>query len=196
MIHWSHDFNFFQQFCIIQSFVSVTANISAPIESVIRQFADQVSCRLIPQLTQGISSFLQKLLKYFNGTAISTPFVLPSAESVMLSFRSSLECCNKLLNVFCVIIALLYQIICDALRDLVPFLQIKKREKHPWRRVTFSKVAGYQLATLLKVTLLHGCFSRFLNCINDTKSWKPPHVLITQQLQSLHHLLVGYYSFR
>ena len=25
-------------------------------------------------------------------------------------------------------------------------------------------------ATLMKVTLLHGCFSRFLNCINDTKS--------------------------
>ena len=28
--------------------------------------------------------------------------------------------------------------ICDALRDLVPFLQFKKREKHPWRRVGFS----------------------------------------------------------
>ena len=24
---------------------------------------------------------------------------------------------------------------CDALRDLVPFLQFKKREKHPWRSV-------------------------------------------------------------
>ena len=31
---------------------------------------------------------------------------------------------------------------CDALRDLVPFVQFKKREKHPWRSVTFSKVAG------------------------------------------------------
>ena len=29
-----------------------------------------------------------------------------------------------------------------ALRDLVPFVQSKKREKHPWRSVTFSKVAG------------------------------------------------------
>ena len=28
--------------------------------------------------------------------------------------------------------------ICDALRGLVPFVQFKKREKHPWRRVTFS----------------------------------------------------------
>ena len=32
---------------------------------------------------------------------------------------------------------------CDALRDLVPFVQFKKREKHPWRSVTFSKVAGF-----------------------------------------------------
>ena len=44
--------------------------------------------------------------------------------------------------------------ICDALRDLVPFVQLKKTEKH---RVTFSKVAGF----LLKVTLLHRCFSSF-----------------------------------
>ena len=33
--------------------------------------------------------------------------------------------------------------ICDALRDLVPFVQFKKREKHPWRSVNFSKVAGF-----------------------------------------------------
>ena len=26
--------------------------------------------------------------------------------------------------------------------DLVPFVLFKKREKHPWRSVTFSKVAG------------------------------------------------------
>ena len=30
---------------------------------------------------------------------------------------------------------------CDALRDLVAFVQFKKREKHPWRSVNFSKVA-------------------------------------------------------
>ena len=28
----------------------------------------------------------------------------------------------------------------DALRDLVPLLQFKKREKHSWRSVAFSKV--------------------------------------------------------
>ena len=31
--------------------------------------------------------------------------------------------------------------ICDALRDLVSFAQFKKREKHSWRSVTFSKVS-------------------------------------------------------
>ena len=35
--------------------------------------------RLISQLIKGISRVLQKLLKYFNGTIISTSFVLPSA---------------------------------------------------------------------------------------------------------------------
>ena len=47
---------------------------------------------------------------------------------------------------------------CDVLCDLVQF---KKHEKHPWRSVTFSKV-----------TLIPGCFSRFLNCANGTKMLK------------------------
>ena len=29
-----------------------------------------------------------------------------------------------------------------ALSDLVPYVQFKKREKHPWGIVDFSKVAG------------------------------------------------------
>ena len=48
-------------------------------------------------------------------------------------------------------------IIWDVLRDLVPFVQFKKREKHSWSRVAF---------------FLHGYFSRFLNCTNGTKSCK------------------------
>ena len=59
--------------------------------------------------------------------------------------------------------------ICDALSDLVPFGQFKKREKHRCRSVNFSKVADFS-QILLKLTLLHGCFSRFLNCTNGTKS--------------------------
>ena len=62
-------------------------------------------------------------------------------------------------------------LVCGALRDLVVFVQFEKREKHPWRNFTFSKVADFSL----KVTLLHGCFSRFLNCTNATKSRKASH---------------------
>ena len=31
------------------------------------------------------------------------------------------------------------------MRELVPFVQFKKREKHPWRSDTFSKVADFNL---------------------------------------------------
>ena len=75
--------------------------------------------------------------------------------------------------------------ICDALRDLVPFAQLKMW-KAPWGSATFIWVAAltwktpmeecyFKLscrlkpATLLKVTLLHRRFSRFLNCVNSTK---------------------------
>ena len=63
--------------------------------------------------------------------------------------------------------------ICDVLRDLVPFVQSKKREKHPWRNVTFR----LKPVTLLKVTLLHGCVSCFLNCKNGAKSRDASHLL-------------------
>ena len=35
---------------------------------------------------------------------------------------------------------------------------------------------GGILILVLKLTLLHGCFSRFLNCANDTKSRNAPHM--------------------
>ena len=34
---------------------------------------------------------------------------------------------------------------CGALRKLVPFVQFKKREKHPRRSVSFSKVGSFSL---------------------------------------------------
>ena len=39
------------------------------------------------------------------------------------------------------------------------------KRKHPWKP-----------ATLLKVTLLHGCFSRFLICTNGTKLRNASHM--------------------
>ena len=105
--------------------------------------------------------------------------------------------------------------LCDVLCDLVPFVQFKICEKHPWRSVTFSKVAGYKVATLLKVPLLHGCISRFLNSINGTKSrnasliiiiillsycksFNPlmtnvPHHIETSQLTCIANQLTGFY---
>ena len=55
---------------------------------------------------------------------------------------------------------------------------IKKCEKHSWRSVNSSNVAGFKHATLLELTLLHGCFSRFLNCANGTKSRDASHLSI------------------
>ena len=78
--------------------------------------------------------------------------------------------------------------ICGALCNLLPFVQFKKREKHPWRSVAFSKVACRCMqkpATLLKVTLLHGCFSQFLNCAHATKSRNAPHLLCIPNLLKL-----------
>ena len=62
-----------------------------------------------------------------------------------------------------------FKLICNVLHDLVLFVQFKKREKQPWRSVTFSEVVDFLPATLLKVTLFHGCFLRLLNCTNGTK---------------------------
>ena len=55
---------------------------------------------------------------------------------------------------------------------------------HLWARLNFQRIRKceknekLQPATLLKVTLLHGCFSRFLNCTNGTKSCNVPQLNI------------------
>ena len=56
--------------------------------------------------------------------------------------------------------------ICDALRDLVLFVQFKKREKHPWRSVNFST----------KSNTPPWVISRFLNYTNGTKSRKTSYL--------------------
>ena len=55
--------------------------------------------------------------------------------------------------------------ICYTLRDLVPFIQFKKREKQEWRGITFSKS-----------NTPHGCFPRFLNCTDGNKWRKASHM--------------------
>ena len=56
----------------------------------IAQVSDQVKMRLISQLINGTSRFLQKLLKYFKGTSTST-FSVPSAPVVPVIFCLNLK---------------------------------------------------------------------------------------------------------
>ena len=58
-------------------FVSVVLNFPGPVELVITQFDDHVKFKLTSQLINDISRALQKLLKYFNGTILSTSLSLP-----------------------------------------------------------------------------------------------------------------------
>ena len=58
---------------------AVILNFASPVVEEIMQVGDHVKIRLTSQLINGISWVLQKLLKYFNRTIISTPFVLPTA---------------------------------------------------------------------------------------------------------------------
>ena len=48
------------------------------------QSADQLKKRLISQFIKGISKVVQKILKYFNGTAISTSFLLSLGGAFLL----------------------------------------------------------------------------------------------------------------
>ena len=78
------------------------------------QVDDHLKIRLSSQLIKGISRVLQKLLKYFSGTIISTSFILAllrvfpvifisdlnDSESSRLSSGSSLNYCHKLPAVF------------------------------------------------------------------------------------------------
>ena len=85
-------------------FVSVISNFLSRVKLVITQVGDLVKIKLTSQLIKGISRVPQNLLKYFNGTFISTSFSLPllgvypvifildlnDRESTKLSFDSSL----------------------------------------------------------------------------------------------------------
>ena len=52
-----------------------------------------------------------------------------------------LYCDLELIQRINILLLLLTLNICGVLLDLISFAQLKKREKHPWRSVTFSKVA-------------------------------------------------------
>ena len=64
--------------------MSIIAKFSAPVELVITQVHGHVHMRLVSQMINGNLRVLQKLRKYFNGTAILTSFVLPPVGVFLL----------------------------------------------------------------------------------------------------------------
>ena len=70
-------------------------------------------------------------------------------------------------------------IIYDALRNSIPLVQFQNHEKYAEVLILVklqAKVYELKPATLLKVTLLHGCSSWLLNCANGTKLRKASHI--------------------
>ena len=54
-----------------KSFVSVMSNFTLPVELIITKVGNQFKIRIIPQLIRRISRILEKLLRYFNSTAVT-----------------------------------------------------------------------------------------------------------------------------
>ena len=62
---------------------------------------------------------------------------------------------QKFINIAFVVFKIFKVVKCDALSDLVSFVQFEKRGKHPWRSVNFSKVAGFSLQMVPNRTTNH-----------------------------------------
>ena len=85
---------------LIKSFVSVILNFGtrfAAVPAARILFLEHVNWRLISQLIKGITGVLQKLLRYFSGTIISTSFV-------SLFPVSRIICCLKLVHFYSIAI--------------------------------------------------------------------------------------------
>ena len=54
-----------------------------------------------------------------------------------------------------------YTNICVALRDLLPFAQYKKHEKHPWRSATFNVTLNILNFYVIPNTLSLSIYSQF-----------------------------------
>ena len=128
----------------------------------------------------GFNGFVQQTLLVFGAQQFQAMFLREPYNQNGVSIEvSNILLSKKSESKFC---------IWDALRNLIPFVQFKKREKDPWLSVTFE---CYRLepATLLKVTLLHGCFLRFINCTNGSKLRKASPII------KLWHFFVHYCDF-
>ena len=75
---------------------------------------------------------------YMNVTIISVFRKMFYPQTILLYIRMNTCRLQRVTKSF-------FTVKCDALRDLVPLVQFKNREKHPWRSVNFSKVASWSL---------------------------------------------------
>ena len=100
-------------------------------------------------------------------------------SSVFVVILKQIQC---LASVFVVILKQIQRLaICDVLRYLVSFVQCKKHVS----LVKFRLKPAVPATTLLKVSLLRGCFSRFVNCSNSTKLRKTSHIIFYCSLANL-----------
>ena len=67
-------------------------------------------------------------------------------------------------------------LICGALRDLVPFVQFRKREKHPWKSVNLSKLQA-EACNFTKIDTPPCVFFTFFKIVQmSTKSRNASHI--------------------
>ena len=59
-------------------------------------------------------------------------------------------------------------ILCDALRDLIPFVQFKKHQKHPSRIITFSNAWKYNNRNTISFSVSKISFIFLMTLINST----------------------------
>ena len=89
-------------------------------------------------------------------------------------FKTALITSYTLLLWACAVLPYAFDLSCDFITTMDALaisyhLYNLKNVKAPMEECYFRKV-------VLKLKLLHGCFSRFVNCINDAKSRKASHM--------------------
>ena len=87
--------------------------------------------------------------------------------------------------------------ICDALRDLVPFAQFKKCEKHPWRSVNFRKcinvIRSFQSQSFLNIAICLLTITEFSEQKSNNKNEQNfDCTYLYQQYHPLLHICQGY----
>ena len=84
-----------------KSFMSVILNSVFSTTEKVTHFSDQVKLEIISQLINGILRVLEKLLKYFNRTAISKIFLLSASGAFPAILNLNLNDSDSAILAFC-----------------------------------------------------------------------------------------------